>query len=96
MKNDDIYRSQFRLPYDLYEKLKAEADKHHRSLNAEIVTRLSESFEQPASSLASTVAELHDAGKHHPRFSAESTAKAFIEGFDAQMRRERETIFRRT
>lgn len=44
MKKDDTYRSQFRLPYDLYEKLKAESEKNRRSLNAEIVARLDESL----------------------------------------------------
>lgn len=43
MKKDDVYRSQFRLPYDLFEKLKAESEKNHRSLNAEIVARLEKS-----------------------------------------------------
>lgn len=45
MKKDDTYRSQFRLPYDLYEKLKASSEENHRSLNAEIVDRLSKSIE---------------------------------------------------
>jgi len=40
----DMYRSQFRLPYPLYEDLKAAADNNHRSLNAEIVARLEKSF----------------------------------------------------
>lgn len=46
MKND-YFRSQFRLPNDLYEKLKAEAERSGRSLNSEIVARLDGSF-QPA------------------------------------------------
>ncbi|NYT74272.1 Arc family DNA-binding protein [Halomonas sp. QX-2] len=50
MKKDDTFRSQFRLPYELYEKLKEESDKNHRSLNAEIVARLQESFELSLSS----------------------------------------------
>ena len=45
MKKDDYFRSQFRLPYDLYEKIKASADDSRRSLNAELVKRLQESFE---------------------------------------------------
>lgn len=45
MKKDDTYRSQFRLPYDLYEKLKAESEKNRRSLNAEIVARLQRTIE---------------------------------------------------
>lgn len=44
---DDTYRSQFRIPYNLYEQLKAAADKNNRSLNAELVSRLENSF--PAS-----------------------------------------------
>lgn len=43
---EDTYRSQFRLPYDLYEKLKEEAAKNHRSLNAEIVARLEQSVHE--------------------------------------------------
>lgn len=42
---EDIYRSQFRLPYPLYEQLKASADENRRSVNAELVARLEESFE---------------------------------------------------
>lgn len=41
---EDIYRSQFRMPYGLYEKLKAEADKAGRSVNAELVARLEQSL----------------------------------------------------
>ncbi|MGQ7814578.1 Arc family DNA-binding protein [Metapseudomonas furukawaii] len=41
---DDIYRSQFRLPYPLYEQLKQAADDNRRSVNAELVARLTESF----------------------------------------------------
>lgn len=44
MKND-YFRSQFRLPGDLYERLKAEAERSGRSLNGEIVARLEASFE---------------------------------------------------
>ncbi|TWH63817.1 Arc-like DNA binding dprotein [Azomonas agilis] len=41
---EDLYRSQFRLPYSLYEQLKASAETHHRSINAELVARLEASF----------------------------------------------------
>ncbi|MFX6258380.1 Arc family DNA-binding protein, partial [Acinetobacter baumannii] len=37
---EDTYRSQFRLPYALYELLKAAADANKRSVNAELVSRL--------------------------------------------------------
>jgi len=35
---EDIYRSQFRLPYSLYELLKASADENRRSVNAELIS----------------------------------------------------------
>lgn len=41
---EDLYRSQFRMPYELYEKLKASADQNHRSVNAELVAILSEAL----------------------------------------------------
>ncbi|MGH8421886.1 MAG: Arc family DNA-binding protein [Pseudomonas fluorescens] len=41
---DDIYRSQFRLPYSLYESLKMSASSNRRSINAELVARLEETF----------------------------------------------------
>jgi len=37
-----------RMPDDLKDQLKSAADHNHRSLNAEIVARLQESFEKPA------------------------------------------------
>ncbi|WP_175994897.1 Arc family DNA-binding protein [Burkholderia vietnamiensis] len=48
---DDTYRSQFRLPYPLYEKLKQAADENHRSVNAELVARLGSTFPQWPSAL---------------------------------------------
>lgn len=48
---DDIYRSQFRLPYSLYEQLKKSADANHRSVNAELVARLEASFSSDVASL---------------------------------------------
>lgn len=46
---EDTFRSQFRLPYPLYEKLKAVAEQSNRSLNAEIVARLQSSFQRDES-----------------------------------------------
>ena len=40
----DQYRSQFRLPLDLYALLKAAAEENRRSLNAELVYRLASTF----------------------------------------------------
>ena len=45
MQKNDAFRSQFRIPADLYEKLKAAADDSRRSLNAELVARLDGSFQ---------------------------------------------------
>ena len=45
----DIYRSQFRMPQELFEKLKASADSHHRSVNAELVAILQASLDGPPS-----------------------------------------------
>lgn len=42
---EDIYRSQFRLPYSLYEQLKASADRHQRSVNAELVAALQNHYQ---------------------------------------------------
>lgn len=41
---EELYRSQFRLPYPIYEQLKASADNNHRSVNAELVARLERTF----------------------------------------------------
>lgn len=54
----DIYRSQFRLPYSLYESLKDAADNNRRSVNAELVARLEECFGRaPSSGATSWAAE---------------------------------------
>lgn len=42
----EIFRSQFRLPQDLADKLKEAADERGRSMNAEIVERLEGSFKR--------------------------------------------------
>tara|TARA_R100000935_G_scaffold32266_1_gene52807 strand:- start:18 stop:338 length:321 start_codon:yes stop_codon:yes gene_type:complete len=41
---EEIYRSQFRLPQDLYEKLRASSERNRRSLNAELVALLEDSL----------------------------------------------------
>ncbi|XDZ50198.1 Arc family DNA-binding protein [Neisseriaceae bacterium CLB008] len=41
----DTYRSQFRLPYDLYLRLKQSADNNSRSLNAELILLLEEGLD---------------------------------------------------
>lgn len=41
----DLFRSQFRLPYPLYEGLKAAAERNGRSLNSELVNRLERSLD---------------------------------------------------
>lgn len=57
MKRDQ-HRSQYRLPDELYERLKAASEKSGRSLNSEVVARLEASFEQP---IAEQMAALLDA-----------------------------------
>lgn len=47
----EIYRSQFRLPFKLFEKLKAEAGKAGRSVNAELVGRLERSLTESSNEL---------------------------------------------
>jgi hypothetical protein len=41
---EEVYRSQFRLPYPLYERLKEAAEQSGRSLNAELVFRVTQSL----------------------------------------------------
>ncbi|MGN3966883.1 Arc family DNA-binding protein [Burkholderia gladioli] len=43
---EDTHRSQYRLPWSLYEQLKASAEAQRRSINAEIVNRLTISIAQ--------------------------------------------------
>lgn len=47
----DIYRSQFRMPLSLFEKLKNEAGKSKRSANAELVARLERSLTEGSNEL---------------------------------------------
>ena len=56
---EDLFRSQFRLPYPLYERLQAAAEQANRSLNAEIVARLVASFsaEDPVTRLLAVLDE---------------------------------------
>ena len=56
---EDLYRSQFRMPYSLYERLKEAADHSGRSVNAELVYRLGQTFEFDGDKIGS-VASLAD------------------------------------
>lgn len=49
------FRSQFRLPQDLADRLKKSAAENHRSLNAEIVDRLESSYVSEKSSSLGTL-----------------------------------------
>jgi Arc-like DNA binding domain len=49
---EKIYRSQFRLPIDLYERLKILADENGTSLNAELVQQLEFAVNQPQAAKA--------------------------------------------
>lgn len=50
--SQDEYRSQFRLPYPLFDRVKAAADEAKRSINAEVVLRLEASFVAPVDPVA--------------------------------------------
>ncbi|GAB5101351.1 Arc family DNA-binding protein [Caballeronia sp. HLA56] len=41
---EDTHRSQYRLPWPLYEELKAAAERNRRPLNAELIARLESTF----------------------------------------------------
>lgn len=87
MKKDDTYRSQFRLPYELYEKLKEESEKNHRSLNAEIVARLQESLGDGQIGHASQIA--HAPPELAPPASyAQQIAKEVVLNFSKQAAQE--------
>jgi len=57
----EIFRSQFRLPWELYEQLKSSADQSGRSLNAEIIFRLETSFLESSQSSAQQASEMRKA-----------------------------------
>lgn len=44
---NDTFRSQFRLPHELADKLRSAAEASGRSLNGEVVARLQDSFDAP-------------------------------------------------
>lgn len=44
----EIFRSQFRLPVELADKIRESADASGRSMNAEVVARLEQSFQERA------------------------------------------------
>lgn len=49
------FRSQFRIPQPLADRLKQASEQNHRSLNAELVDRLERSFPKPAGKSGDTV-----------------------------------------
>lgn len=69
---EEIYRSQFRLPYSLYEQLKASADKNRRSVNAELIARLEQSF-SPRTLDEVEVAKADELDREIARLSMESS-----------------------
>lgn len=77
---EEIYRSQFRMPQALYENLKAAADKNRRSVNAELVARLEESFIREAQS-AALARRLEDAKGSRPAGQSEAAA-VVLQGID--------------
>lgn len=80
---EEIYRSQFRLPYSLYEQLKASADKNRRSVNAELIARLEESLwsqpdEPKDKPLFKVEGETFSHGKYESKIEGASASKAPI------------------
>ncbi|GJH13554.1 Arc family DNA-binding protein [Caballeronia novacaledonica] len=56
---EDTHRSQYRLPWPLYEELKAAAEKNRRPLNAELIARLESTFPQLSVGADADVSTLH-------------------------------------
>lgn len=73
---EDTFRSQFRLPYPLYEKLKAVAEESNRSLNAEIVARLQSTFATTSHGVM-------------PPMGGGASQKTPVEGVDTPLSKER-------
>ncbi|VVE59051.1 Arc family DNA-binding protein [Pandoraea sputorum] len=57
---EDTHRSQYRLPWALYEALKAAAEKNRRPLNAELVARLETTFPQLNVDASAEARQLYD------------------------------------
>lgn len=79
---EDIYRSQFRLPYSLYESLKESAGSNRRSINAELVARLEDSFGAHDSEAG------REQGANKPRAKAAPEVEILVLGFMAQVEQE--------
>lgn len=77
---EEVYRSQFRLPYSLYEQLKASADKSRRSVNAELVARLEESLERESAN--QQVADRLEAAKTARPVGQSEAAAVLLQGID--------------
>lgn len=77
---EEVYRSQFRLPYSLYEQLKASADKSRRSVNAELVARLEESLERESAN--QQVADRLEAAKLARPVGQSEAAAVLLQGVD--------------
>ncbi len=58
---EDTFRSQFRLPWPLYDELKKAATKNRRPLNVELVARLESTFPQLNVKEFTGVEQLHEA-----------------------------------
>lgn len=61
----DTFRSQFRLPWTLYERLKDSSERSGRSLNAEIVARLQASMDSEGKGGADKIDEAAEAVAEH-------------------------------
>lgn len=79
----DTYRSQFRLPWDLYDRLKEASETSGRSLNAEVVARLEASFTQPVNPLDASIKVLEQIMVEREArmlFEVEERVKALLKG----------------
>lgn len=94
---NDIYRSQFRMPYSVYENLKEAADQNHRSVNAELVARLENSFCENSPHNNPEAALLHKLYSESSERLAElekSTSKGSMELIEVNSERATNTMLR--
>lgn len=77
---NDLFRSQFRLPTELAEKLRVAAGENSRSMNAEVVARLEKSFGVAAPAMGEVAKDLVEefAAKRKISFSEALDALVFI------------------
>lgn len=82
---NDTYRSQFRLPFELADKLRESAEQSGRSMNAEIVARLQATFDE---TVVTTVEARAKPGTQEQRFefNADEIADKVVERLEGRKR----------